>query len=53
LNFCNLSMPLEASYHNLPNPNHKSNMEFFHLWTTTMSYTCSAQNKSYRIKNSR
>jgi hypothetical protein len=31
LNFCNLSMPLEASYHNLPNPNHKSNMEFFHL----------------------
>jgi hypothetical protein len=24
----------KASYHNLPNPNQKSNMEFFHLWTT-------------------
>jgi hypothetical protein len=24
-------MPLEASYHNLPDPNQKSNMEFFHL----------------------
>ncbi len=30
-NFCNLPMPLEASYHNLPDPNQKSNMEFFHL----------------------
>jgi hypothetical protein len=46
-------MLLEASYHNLPNPNKKSNMEFFHLWTMTMSYTSSAQNKSYHIKNSR
>jgi hypothetical protein len=46
-------MPLEASYHNLPNPNRKSNMEFFHLWPTTINYTSSAQNKSYHITNSR
>ncbi len=52
-NLCNLPMPLEASYHNLPNPNQKSNMEFFHLWTTTINYTSSAQNKSYHITNSR
>ncbi len=30
-NLCNLPMPLEASYHNLPNPNQKINIEFFHL----------------------
>ncbi len=37
-NFCNLPMPLEASYHNLRNPNKKSNMELFDLWTMTISY---------------
>jgi len=52
-NLCNLPMLLEASYHNLPNPNQKNNMEFIHLWTTTINYTSNAQNKSYHITNSR
>jgi hypothetical protein len=33
-NFCNLTMPLEASYHNLPNPNKNVTWNFFicELW---------------------